>query len=244
METIGFDLRQMQRTPLLPAHITAIRAAGTRRVIATGAFLLLPGDAIDRFTLVDQGEIEVVDPQSGERLLSATLGPGQYAGDIAFLSGGTWTTALRAVGETTVIDVERSAMLALMARVPELSDIVIATFAARRRRQLDEGEGGLRLIGEESDVDVRSVAEFASRNRIPYQSMALGSSDAKSTADVCGIAPARPAVIFGKDRVITDPTRPQCIIGTQIYGSVLQLNRAAWLVNERQKSWGVLTVCK
>jgi thioredoxin reductase (NADPH) len=97
-------------------------------------------------------------------------------------------------------------MLTLMSRIPEMSDIVITVFSARRRRQLDDRDGVLRLIGEDADRNVRRIAEFANRNRIPYTSLPLGSPEAEAIAHSCSIAPAQPAVIFGRNVVVTDPT--------------------------------------
>ena len=206
METIGGDLKQMARTPLAEAHVDAIRRAGTERRYEAGEMVVRPGDRMDRFVYVEEGEIEVVDPFTGERYLPHALGPTQYMGEIAFLNGGTYTLPMRAAKPTRVVSVERPAMLALMAEVPEMSDIIISVFAARRRRQLDDGDSSLRLIGEEESRAVRQVAEFAARNRIPYQSLALGSAEARATADSCDIPPQEPAVIFGRDVVVADPT--------------------------------------
>lgn len=206
METIGFDLRQMQRTPLADSHVAALRAAGVARTYPKGTIIVQSGELMDRFVYVEEGEIEVVDAFTGERALPSALGPGQYMGEIAFLSGGAWTLPMRAAVDTRVIEVERLAMLTLMAQIPEMSDIIIAVFAARRRRQLDAGDGSLRLIGEEASPAVARVAAFASRNRIPYRSLAAGSEEALATATSCRIDPAKPAVIFGKDVVVTDPT--------------------------------------
>ena len=206
METIGADLRQMQRQPLAEQHVAALRAAGLIVIYPAGAFLARPGDPADRFTYVEDGEIEVVNPYTNERALPSTLGPAQFMGEIAFLNGGAWSMAMRAVRETRVIEVPRDAMLTLMSQIPEMSDIVITVFAARRRRQLDERESSLRLIGEDEDRNVRRIAEFASRNRIPYRSIPLNSAEAESTAKSCSIELAKPAVIFGRDVVVTDPT--------------------------------------
>jgi thioredoxin reductase (NADPH) len=206
METIGADLREMQRTPLADRHVAALHSAGSIVTYPAGAFLARPGDPADRFTYVEDGEIEVVNPYTDERHLSSTLGPAQFMGEIAFLNGGAWSMAMRAVRETRVVEVPRDAMMTLMAQIPEMSDIVITVFAARRRRQLDERDSSLRLIGEDEDRNVRRIAEFASRNRIPYTSLPLGSPDAAMTAKSCSIAPSEPAVIFGRDVVVTDPT--------------------------------------
>lgn len=206
METIGRDLREMQRIPLAPSHVAALRAAGVVVDYAAGTLLCRPGQPIDRFVYVDAGEIEVVNAFTDERLVPATLGPTQFMSEIALLSGGNWSMPMRAVSDTRVIEVPREAMLRLMSQIPEMSDIVITVLSARRRRQLEARDSSLVLIGEDADRDIRRVAEFASRNRLPYSSLALGSPEAETVMTSCGIAPGQPAVIFGRDTVVADPT--------------------------------------
>jgi thioredoxin reductase (NADPH) len=196
----------MQRTPLAAAHVEALRAAGEVRTYPAGTFLVRPGEPIDRFVYVEEGEIEVVNPYTNERHFPSTLGPTQFMGEISFLNGGAWSVPMRAVRDTRVIEVPRETMLTLMSQIPEMSDIIITVFSARRRRQLDDPAASLRLIGEDEDRDVRRIAEFASRNRIPYSSLPLRSPEADATARSCAIAPAVPAVIFGRDVVVRDPT--------------------------------------
>jgi thioredoxin reductase (NADPH) len=206
MESIGADLRQMQRTPLAAVHVDAMRSAGKIVTYAAGAILARLGELVDRFVFVEDGEIEVVNPYTDLRHLPSTLGPTQFMGEISFLNGGSWSMTMRAVRETRVIEVPRETMLTLMARIPEMSDIIITVFSARRRRQLDDRDSSLRLIGEDEDRNVRRIAEFANRNRIPYTSLLLGSTEAEATAISCSIDPNRPAVIFGRGVVVADPT--------------------------------------
>jgi thioredoxin reductase (NADPH) len=206
METIGADLRQMQRIPLAASHVEALRAAGSVTTYPAGTFLTRPGQSVDRFTYIEEGEIEVVNAYTGERHLPFTLGPTQFMGEISFMNGGAWSMSMRTARDTRVIEVPREAMLTLMARIPEMSDIIITVFSARRRRQLDEKDSSLRLIGEDEDRNVRCIAVFANRNRIPYTSLALGSPEAQATAQSCSIALSQPAVIFGRGVVVTDPT--------------------------------------
>jgi len=206
METIGRDLREMQRVPLADSHVAALRAAGTVRRYPEGTFVSRPGEPVDRFIYVIDGEIEVVNPFTDERHVPSTLGPAQFMGEISFLDGGSWSMAMRTVCDTDVIEVPRPAMLRLMSEIPEMSDIVITVLAARRRRQIEARDGNLVLLGEEADPSVRRIAEFASRNRLPYRSYALGSPEAEAVATSSAISPDRPAVIFGKDTVVSDPT--------------------------------------
>jgi thioredoxin reductase (NADPH) len=206
METIGGDLRQMQRTPLATAHVEALRIAGTAASYRAGTFLARPGEPVDRFVYVEEGEIEVVNPYTDERHLPSTIGATQFMSEISLLNGGAWSMAMRAVRDTRVIEVPREAMMTLMSQIPEMSDIIITVLSARRRRQLEERISSLRLIGEDDDRNVRRIAEFASRNHIPYISLPLGSPEAEAIAQRCSIAPAMPAVIFGRNVVVTEPT--------------------------------------
>src|SRR5713226_4359859 len=85
METIGRDLREMQRTPLAAAHVEALRAAGEVVTYPAGTFLARPGEPTDRFVYVEEGEIEVVNPYTNERHFPSTLGPTQFMGEISFV---------------------------------------------------------------------------------------------------------------------------------------------------------------
>ena len=206
MEKIGGDLNQMQRTPLAKAHVEALRAAGVAASYPAGAVLAKPGQPVDRFVYVEEGEIEVVNPYTDKRHLPSTLGPTQFMSEISLLNGGAWSMAMRTVQDTKVIEVPREAMLTIMSQIPEMSDIIITVLSARRRRQLEERISSLRLIGEDADRGVRRIAEFASRNHIPYISLPIGSPEAEVLAQRCSIASGVPSVIFGRDLVVTDPT--------------------------------------
>jgi thioredoxin reductase (NADPH) len=206
METIGEDLRQMIRTPLSDSHVEALRAAGRVVTYPKGTIMAQPGERADRFVYVEEGEIEVVNPFTGERHYPSTIGPAQFMGEISLLYGGTASLPLRTVVDTRVIEVPRETFLTLMSQIPEMSDIIITVFAARRRRQLEDRRSGLYLIGEEADRNVRRIAEFASRNRLPYTSVPLHSLEAEASAKSCAIDARIPAVIFGSKVPITDAT--------------------------------------
>jgi thioredoxin reductase (NADPH) len=206
VETIGEDLRQMIRTPLSRSHVEALRAAGKVVTYPKGTIMVRQGEKANRFVYVEEGEIEAVNPFTGERHYPSTIGPTQFMGEISLLYGGTASLPLRTVVETRVIEVPRETFLTLMSQIPEMSDIIITVFAARRRRQLEDGRSGLYLIGEEADRNVRRIAEFASRNRLPYVSVPLHSPEAEASAKSCGIDAKTPAVIFGSKVPITDAT--------------------------------------
>jgi thioredoxin reductase (NADPH) len=206
MESLAGDLEQMTRTSLSEAHLDAMREAGEIVEFKAGECPMRLGDPIDTFWYVEAGEIELVDPITEKRYGKYTLGPGQYIGEISFLNGGKNIMGARAVSPSRLIAVPRTEMLQLMSRVPELSDLIVTVFAARRRSLLESNDIGLILLGEEDDRKIRRIASFANQNKIPVNSLKLGSSEALALAADCGIPEDQPAVIIGKNHLVPDPT--------------------------------------
>ncbi len=206
MESLADDLATMVRTPLYAHHVKLMEQIGYHRQFAAGEFLTQLGDPIDTFHYVVSGEVEALDPKTGMRYGNATLGSTQFFGEISFLTGGNSLISARAVVPSDVLCVERKAMLLLMQKQPELSDIVVTVFAARRRRLLESGESTLTLVGAESDRHIRAIEQFASRNRLPFRSLSIGEQHADADASQGVINTSRPAVMFGQSTVVENPT--------------------------------------
>ena len=206
MESIAGDLRQMQRTPLFDSHVAALREIGDQVSYEAGHIMARPGDKMDWFFYVEEGEIEIFDLATGQRTAPFTLGPTQFMGEIAFLNGGAWTLPMRTAQPTKGIKVPREAMLRLMSEIPEMSDIVISVFAARRRRLIEDSDSSLKLIGGDQSRDIRSIAAFAARNKIPFKSIEINSDEAQDAAQQCALTLTKPAVVFGDHKAIEDPT--------------------------------------
>ena len=205
MENIGFDLAQMKRVPLSDAHVEAIRNIASECEYEKGQLVARVGEPMDRFVYVLDGEIEVVDPYSDERMMETTLGPTQFMGELAFLNAGSFTLPMRAAVATRTLEAPRVAMLDLMSKIPELSDHIIGVFAARRRKQFEDHRSSIKLIGADRDPKVQEVARFLSRNRIPFQNYDLDAEEDEGLR-LCRLVDHEPSVIFAADTVVDDPT--------------------------------------
>ncbi|MBD3662326.1 FAD-dependent oxidoreductase [Sulfitobacter aestuariivivens] len=206
MENFAADLATMVRTPLEDRHVEALKARGHIDTFAPGDVVQEPGQRMEAFHYVLEGEIEAVDPRTGARMGNATLGPGQFFGDLQFLSGGVSLSGARAVAESRVLCTPRDDVLRLMSEMPEMSDIIVTVFAARRRRALEARDSALTLLGGEESADIRRVASFAARNRIPFREVEITSAEGQDLADRCNVSRAAPAVIFGQDMKVEPPT--------------------------------------
>lgn len=205
METLGQDLETMRRVPLAREHVDAICAIGGEKFYPAGTIVMDIGEPLDRFVYVLDGEIEVVNPYTDERLLESGLGPTQFMGEIGFLSGSANYLKMRAAVDTRVIEAPREGVLDLMSRIPELSDHIITVFAARRRKQFELKNSAVKVIGADRDPQVQAVERFLSRNRIPFQSFDMDAAD-RETVQVCSLVGNEPAVILGTDTRLDDPT--------------------------------------
>ena len=174
MDSIGGDLTTMTPRPFAAEHLAAIRAIADERRYAAGEVVLEAGAPQERFVLVEEGEIEVADPVTGERMRDATLGPGQFMGELAFLNGGPMTLTMRAAVATRTVEAPRPAMLQLMSDVPEIGDHILTVFAARRRAIFEEGDSSILVTGADHDPAVARVASFLNRNRLPFREVAEG----------------------------------------------------------------------
>lgn len=206
MERLAPDLNQMQRTPLYEDHVASLRTAGEVVDYPAGSLIYELGDPMDRFVYILEGLVDVLDPRTMQPFLPHSLGPTQFLGDIGFLSASGSYMPMRATEAVRAIVVPRERMLQLMSENPEMSDIVITVFAARRRRMIEGQNSALLLIGADQDRTIRRLAGFAARNKIPNKIVDLDSQEARDEAAKCGVVLERPAVIIGKDRVIEDPT--------------------------------------
>jgi thioredoxin reductase (NADPH) len=206
MESLAEDLRTMVRRPLAAGHVAAMRQHGQVVDVTKGSIVLKAGDRQSTFGYLVSGEIELFDPETQMRVGEHALGAGQFMGDISFLGDSRALYSMRAVVDSQVLVVPRQAMLDLMAATPEMSDIIVSVFAARRRRQLEQGDSALTIIGRTDDRRVREVLAFAGRNRIPIQQYDPGSAGAAACTIIPDHDPAQPLVLLGRnERVAATP---------------------------------------
>ena len=95
--------------------------------------------------------------------------PGQFTGELGLLLGQP------AFADCTVVEPGEVVMLAppeiadLVQVDPEVSDVLMPAFAARRLLLVQRQQGTLTLVGHEGAPALKRVLEYAERNRIPYR---------------------------------------------------------------------------
>jgi thioredoxin reductase (NADPH) len=81
-------------------------ASGQEETLAAGEKLFRTGDVQDRFIYLLEGEVAALDPVTGQRYGDATLGPGQFFGEISFLWGGAMMLGAETLQDTRLLSVD------------------------------------------------------------------------------------------------------------------------------------------
>lgn len=206
MEHHADDLATLVRTPFTETHVACLRELGEAVTYEPGETISAFGHPNKAFFYILEGEAATYDQVTGCRLGQTSLGPTQFIGEMSFLTGGTVQITVRAITTIKAIRVPRDAMLKALATLPEMSDIVVTVFAARRRWLIESERGGLSLIGAETDPAVRRIETFATRNRIAYQTHEIGSPKALELASRCKVPPGQAFVVVGERTALCDPS--------------------------------------
>jgi thioredoxin reductase (NADPH) len=109
----------------------------------------------------------MIDDFAGEARTMGVMRPGRFVGDLNMLTGQPiyLSAVVRVGGEVLAISRER--LKEVVTEEPNLSDIILKAFLARRAWSVRAGLG-LRIIGSRHSSDATRLRGFATRNRLPH----------------------------------------------------------------------------
>jgi thioredoxin reductase (NADPH) len=165
------DLRAVAFPKLDEADMAAVGRCASAQVnrYRDGQILFQIGERDFKFFIIKSGQIEIID-DSGETPKSlAVLGPGEFTGDVAHLTGRPSVVSAVARGDCEVYEISAEVLRQILNRSPQLGDIILHAFIARRQLLRDsESFTGLRVIGSRYSRDTFRIREFLSKNRVLF----------------------------------------------------------------------------
>jgi thioredoxin reductase (NADPH) len=176
-------------------------AYGVAQPVQMGDIVFHPGDVDYDLILVESGWIEIVSPAAGEEPESvvARYGPGGFLGELNFLTGQTAYLVARVTEAGRIHRITRQQFRRLMATEPDLSDILLRTFLARRDLLRDgPAARAIAILGSELSGDSLALRTFAARQRLAHLWLDADSAAGRALAASAQITAADlPAVITG-----------------------------------------------
>ena len=174
-----------------------------RRYLPVGATLCHEGDFGDTIYFVVQGSLQISKRviQGADKVI-ATLGIGQYAGELSLLTGAQRNATIRAVEETEVVEIDQEAFLQLMHEQPHVGLDLMRQLAHRLHATTDE----LILTALEVALAQHKPSRMTLGSR-RMRFVATGSFPDEKTAEVLRLA-AEQAPLANNPALVTSLIRP------------------------------------
>ena len=117
-----------------------------KTAVPHGAVIAREGEANNCMFLIESGQVSIIKYQGTPGSVTlATLGPGEFFGEMCILETLPRSASGVAAGDTTVVSVASSAFYHLYQKIPEQYCILVLNIArdlSRRLRRLDEAFAG------------------------------------------------------------------------------------------------------
>src|SRR5258708_1114291 len=208
------DLRSVAFPTLGESQITELARCTGAALTAyrAGQKLFEAGDRDFNFFVIKSGEIEIID-ESGDTPKTITIHkPGEFTGDGSHLSGRPSPVSAVARTNCEVYEVSPQAVRTILNRCPDLGDIILRAFIARRQLLRESGEFiGLRVIGSRYSLDTFRIRDFLAKNRTLFTWLHLETDPGVSgTLNHFRLTPADyPVFTWGHKLLLRNPSNAE-----------------------------------
>jgi thioredoxin reductase (NADPH) len=165
------DLRTVAFPVLDEDQLTALRRCPltTLKHYGDGEKLFTAGECDQKFFVVVSGEVVIVDDSEQPTKTVTIHHRGQFTGEVAQLTGSPSLVSAVARGDCEVCAVPPDSLRELLNRAPELGDLILQAFIARRHLLRESGDfRGPRVIGSRYSQGTFRVREFLAKNGVPF----------------------------------------------------------------------------
>jgi thioredoxin reductase (NADPH) len=204
------EIRSTRAPTLREDQIELLRRYGQTRKTEVGDVLFRAGDTHNDFIVILEGEVEVIDDFAGEARTIGVFLAGRFLGELNMLTEQAMylTAVVREGGEVLAIPRER--LKEVVTEEPNLSDVILKAFLARRAYMMKTGLG-LRIIGSRRSSDAARLREVAARNRVPHVWVELEDDpEAEALLERFGAKPSEtPVTIWQGEDVLRNPTNAE-----------------------------------
>lgn len=125
-----------------------------------GSILVAPGEPLDALSFVTSGEVEIVVPDSIDRIVR---GAGECFAERAFVCGEPSRVRVRALTPVEIASVAKESVVELARRHPALQDFLTLLLTRRASRSVEEGE--TEMSGSTASLPFADLLQFLHSTR-------------------------------------------------------------------------------
>jgi thioredoxin reductase (NADPH) len=195
---------------LSDAKLAWLGKRGTRATFQPGEVLYAHAVRDAPFYVIERGLVEFIDHKPGKDVVIAQADGPTFIGDIAAFTGEPTLNACVAVEPTEVIAFDRAGLRDMVARWPELGEMIFKTLMAWRAWNEAGGHGVMRLIAPRGSRRSFEVRDLLERNLIPVRWYDVD-TDAESAAmlEWLDIPRSETPVLVHATQVMRNPSAAQ-----------------------------------
>lgn len=171
-------------------QLALLEPLGTRRILRQGELVFKTGQRDLGLMVILSGELEVFETIDGHEQILATLGPRDFVGDIAMLTGTSAVSSTRSKAEASeVLEIPALEVKRALAELPGVGEPMVRAFIMRRERlQRDHEFSGLRIVAAGGSREGHRLHDFLGKNRIPHRLIDFESTDGRALCERSNIA--------------------------------------------------------
>ena len=148
-----------------------LTAYGVAQEVRSRDVVFRPGDPAYDLIVIEAGSIEIVSPATDDEpeAVVAVYRAGGFLGELSLLTGQTAYLTARVVEAGRIHRIGPERFRRLMADDPEISDVLLRTFLARRDLLRNSPAArGIEIVGSGSSADALALRTYAARRRLPH----------------------------------------------------------------------------
>jgi thioredoxin reductase (NADPH) len=209
MESEG-EVRDPVAFPRLSdAQLARLRSYGTPQTVEAGGVLYGPGDATYDLIVTEDAAVEIVLPAGRDGLEESLVrfGPDSFLGELNLLTGQAVYLMARVTDAGHLHRITPARLRQVMAEDPDLSDILLEAFRARREiLTQNDASRALELVGSAMDSPSLALRTYAARRRLPHRWFDADSIAGRSLMQSASLTSADLPVAVMPDRVLRRAT--------------------------------------
>jgi CRP-like cAMP-binding protein len=156
---------------LTTEQLVRLRSYGTAQDVAVGDTVFQAGDKSMDLVVIDEGKVDIVRPPTHERPeeVVASHGAGRFLGELTLLTGQVAYLTGRVVEAGHIHRISPQRFRQLMDADPELSDLLLRAFLARRMfLRAGAAAQAVEILGSSLSSGTLALRTYAARQLLPH----------------------------------------------------------------------------
>ena len=194
---------------LTSGDVAGLSPYGVEQEVRVGDTVFRPGDPSYDLVVIITGQVQLFSPASrgDPEVLVAAYGPGGFLGELSLLTGQSVSLTARVHEAGRILRISPAQFRRLMAESPEISDVMVRTFLARRDLlRLGSAARLLEIIGHASSSQALALRTFVARRRLPHVWLDADSLAGRALMHSTGLGAHDLPAVLSPDRVLRRAT--------------------------------------